>query len=161
MSCIGKYKRNVIDFQETARWLLFWQASLLLNIPLQSALEGNQVLSKEAKFWLWNAKWFFLNESFIFMQLAIKVPDTKTKPVQSGSFFVQRPILEPRRPRSPVLKPRKLQKTEERNIEGSSGIQNGLGKQNGSENQRKHGKQNHQMTQRGFPSLPNVYDTSV
>ena len=49
---------------------------------------------------------------------------------------------------------------QEINIEGSSGIQNGLGRLNGSENQRKHRKQNHQMTQRGFPSLPNVCDTS-
>ena len=35
---------------------------------------------------------------------------------------------------------------EERTIEGSSGNQNELGKLNRSENQRKHGQQNHQMT---------------
>ena len=140
------------------------------------------MLSKEAKFWLWNAKGIFLNECFIVMQLAIEVPDTETKPVHPGRFFVRRPILEPRRPQTPLLEPRRSQSPvfeqkrqkslileprrlqndvmEGRNIVGVSGIQNGLGKLNGSEIQRKHGKQNHQMTQSGFPSLPNVYDTS-
>ena len=97
MSCIGKYQRNVINFQQTTYWMLFWQVSLLLDIPLQNFLEENQTLSKQAKFFIWNAKGVFLNECFICIQLAIKVPDTKTKLVQHGKFYVRNPTLEPRR----------------------------------------------------------------
>ena len=52
---------------------------------------------------MWNAKGICLNESFILIHLAVKVPDTKTKPVHPGMFYMQSPILEPRRLRRPVL----------------------------------------------------------
>ena len=97
MSCIGKYKRNVINFQQTTYWMLFWQVSLLLDIPFQSFLEQDQALSKQAKFLIWNAKGVFLNECFIFVQLTIKVPSTETKLTQPGQFYVRNPISEPRR----------------------------------------------------------------
>ena len=97
MSCMGKYQRNVINFQQTTYWLFFWHASLLLDIPFQSFLVQDQMLSKQAKFFIWNAKGVLLNECFIFFQLAIKVPDTERKLIQPGQFYVRKPILEPRR----------------------------------------------------------------
>ena len=172
MSCIGKYKRNTINIQQTTRWLLFWLSSLLLDIPFQSALEESQTLSKQSKFFLWNAKGVFLNECFIFIQLSIEVPDTRTKLVKSGQFYVRSPSFEPRRPilklgspifepirvglRSPILEPRWLHQSkrkqkeeynvlEERTSEGSLGTKNEQGFQNKAGNQSGSRVQNHKM----------------
>ena len=97
MSCIGKYKRNVINFKQTAYLMLVWQVNLLLDFPFQTFLEKEETLSRESKFLIWVAKGIFLNEGFIFFQLAIKVDNTKTKLVQPGPFYVRPPTLEPRR----------------------------------------------------------------
>ena len=97
MSCIGKYKRNVINFKQTAYLMLIWQVNLLLDFPFQTFLEKEETFSSESKFLIWVAKGIFLNEGFIFFQLAIKVDNTKTKLVQPGHFYVRPPTLEPRR----------------------------------------------------------------
>ena len=97
MSCIGKYKRNVINFKQTAYLMLIWQVNLLLDFPFQTFLEKEETLSRESKFLIWVAKGIFLNEGFIFFQLAIKVDNSKTKLVQPGHFYVRPPTLEPRR----------------------------------------------------------------
>ena len=183
MSCIGKYKRNTIDIQQTTRWLLFWLSSLLLDIPFQSFLEADQVLSKESKFLIWTTKGVFLNECFILTQLAIEAPDRKLKLVHPGQFYVRSPILEPRRP---------WQNTREGKVatmcgahtqhlqqivvlgEGCSGRQNGAqGRGKGSENQDQAGCSNWTSSSRAgvvisysrnfmepdLPALPEVYDT--
>ena len=98
MSCIGKYKRNVINFKQTIFWLLCWQVNLLLDFPFQSFLEADQVLSKQSKFFIWTTKGVFMNECSIFLGLASEVPDTKSRLVRPGSFYVRSPVLEPRRP---------------------------------------------------------------
>ena len=71
MSCIGKFKRNLINFQETDPFLASQPSP---QNPFQYA-------SKQTKFFLWNSKGIFPNECFILIHLAVKVPDTKTKPV--------------------------------------------------------------------------------
>ena len=108
--------------------MLFWQVSLLLDIPFQSFLEQDQALSKQAKFLIWNAKGVFLNECFIFVQLTIKVPSTETKLTQPGQFYVRNPILEPRRlpqiKREPTIGVHRIQQImvlEKKTGEGSSG----------------------------------------
>ena len=112
MSCIGKYKRNVINFQQTTHWMLFWHLSILLDIPCQAFLERNQSLSPEYKFLIWNVKGAVLNECFLLVQLAIKVPDTRKKNIPSCRFYVRSPTLEPRRftlePGGTIFEPKKL-----------------------------------------------------
>ena len=66
MSCIGKYKRNVINFKQTAYLMLIWQVNLLLDFPFQTILEKEETLSRESKFLIWVAKGIFFNEGFIF-----------------------------------------------------------------------------------------------
>ena len=183
MSCIGKYRRNMIDFQQTTYWLICWQVNILLDIPFQSFLEADQVLSKESKFLIWTTKGVFLNECFILTQLAIEAPDRKLKLVHPGQFYVRSPILEPRRP---------WQNTREGKVatmcgahtphlqqivvlgEGCSGRQNGAqGRGKGSENQDQAGCSNWTSSSRAgvvisysrnfmepdLPALPEVYDT--
>ena len=140
MSCIGKYRRNLINFEQTTHWLLCWQVNLLLDIPFQSFLEGDQHLSKQAKFFIWTAKGVFLNECFIFLGLAIKVPDTKVKLFQPGQFYVRSPILEPRRQSEREAKVRTS--VQQQVLQSSFGKQNGLvvvGNQSGSGTQEKAG----------------------
>ena len=189
MSCIGKYPRNLINFKQTTYWLLCWQVNLLLDIPFQSFLEADQTLSKQSKFYIWTAKGVFLNECFIFVALTIKVPDSKTRFVQPGQFYVRSPILEPRRP---ILEPRKQPQlkrepkastsahletvavVEWRAGEGSWGMQNRLvGNQNESGDQDKPGCSQSSSMRRGgggivyswslikpdISPLPCVYDT--
>ena len=188
MSCIGKYARNVINFKQTTYWLLCWQVNLLLDIPFQSFLEADQTLSNQSKFYIWTAKGVFLNEGFIFLGLAIKVPDTKTRLEKPGQFYVRNPILEPRRP---ILEPKKPRQSKiEPKVstsahlqtvvvleggagEGSSGMQNRLvGNRNGSGNQDQPGcSKSSSRSRRGgivyswslmdpdISALPCVYDT--
>lgn len=103
MSCIGKYRRNLINMQETLRYFYFEKSAFLLElcvIEISSYLD----MSAHAVFWLYNS--IYLVQSFGrvgFHCTMIRTAQCDTTQAQSHNrfhgFYVSKPTsLEPRRP---------------------------------------------------------------
>ena len=109
MSCIGRYRRNVLTLKQTMAWVVLWCLSGIADICLQALfIRYQEQWSSETLFWIWNVKGFVANEGFhIFIPFALSVPtDQGSKSSSSTSFYVRKPsVLVPRRP---FLEPPKL-----------------------------------------------------
>ena len=101
-SCIGTYKRNVIDFKNTSMWFIYLCLSSFTDVGLDiifTFYESN--LSPEAIFWIWNIKGVISNDFFnLLLPLTLTtediVPHPNTKRLQQ--FYTRKPVvLEPRR----------------------------------------------------------------
>ena len=98
LSCIGKFKRNVLSFKQTTVWVLFLcfsgLSSLLVFLLASFILES---LSTEQMFWIWNIRSFLCFEGLHFvLPLFLKIPSNVeiTRPF----FITKSKRLEPRRP---------------------------------------------------------------
>ena len=113
MSCIGRYRRNVLTLKQTMAWVVLWCLSGIADICLQALFVIYQEQwSSETLFWIWNTKGFVNFEG-----LHILIPFTLSVPPDGGSenssstgFYVHKPsILVPRRPAGEAFwKPAKL-----------------------------------------------------
>ena len=103
MSCIGKYRRNLIDFEQTSRystcWVMFsWMEFVLLMLLTHYKNE----MSSQTIFWAWNIPLFVFIDIIngIVLPLTVAVPaKEKQKPDRRVEFYTRKPrVLEPRRP---------------------------------------------------------------
>ena len=95
MSCIGNFKRNAINLNQTFWWSLWWCfASTLCCISVDY---GHGYLSSKSQFWIWNMSGFILYEgTLLFLPFFLDVPNLGTVLTPNLEFYVRKPILEPR-----------------------------------------------------------------
>ena len=102
MSCIGRYRRNVLTLNQTMAWVVLWCLSGILDICLQVLfIYYKEQWSSETLFWIWNTKGFVANEGLlILIPFALSVPSEGSSETSSSTgFYVHKPsVLEPRRP---------------------------------------------------------------
>ena len=99
MSCIGRYRRNVLTLKQTMAWVLLWCFSGIADICLQHLfISYKEEWTSETIFWIWNIKGAATNEV-----LHILIPFALSVPTDEGSssvgFYIKKSsILVPRRP---------------------------------------------------------------
>ena len=101
MSCIGRYRRNVLSLKQTMYWTLLWCLSGVVDICLESLfIHYKDEWSRETLFLIWNTKGFLCNEGLhMIIPLALSVPEDQTSGNLDNTFYVRKPIvLIPRRP---------------------------------------------------------------
>ena len=113
MACIGKYQRNVINFDQTSKWLYIWVFSTSTYVVSLKNLE----LSTWQTFLIWNTWAFVFNELLhCVVPLFLSVPKKTMSPIP---FFITKPlIIEPRTEQHPCRRPSHKQ----RKLEDSSQI---------------------------------------
>ena len=101
MSCIGKFRRNLVTMRETMHFYLFEKLVFFLDVAL---LGVSNNLPPEVRFWAHNSITLLQFIGRIsFYSLIIEAPDSKMNTVLSDAaepkFYVLTPeFLEPRRP---------------------------------------------------------------
>ena len=96
VSCIGKFRRNVIDIKDTFLWLLMW--CLASFICCLSVDYGRNVLSVEAQFWIWNMTEFVCYEGLHFvLPFLLNLPTQGREQSAQVEFYVRKPSFEPAR----------------------------------------------------------------
>ena len=99
MSCIGKYRRNLINMQETLMYFYFEKGVFLVElctIETSSYFE----MSAHSVFWLYNSIFFVQSVGRVgFHYTMIGTAHSETPRERFDGFYVSKPkILEPRRP---------------------------------------------------------------
>ena len=106
MSCIGRYKRNVLSYRETCAWSIAWSFNSMLS-PVITRLLKNMEISPRAVIMI---DTFYYEFSYQVVTLIIVFILSKrdlpvhSQPPKITHFYVHRPpkLLEPRRPPFPV-----------------------------------------------------------
>ena len=93
MSCIGVYRRNVLSFNQTFYFMLFWVCSAIIDLILQTGLTySEKYYSRNKLFWIWNTKGFALNELLLLViPFALNIPLQQKTNVNKSGFFVTYP----------------------------------------------------------------------
>ena len=95
MSCLGKYRRNVISLRQTYWWVLWW--CVAMTASCLSVDYGQPYLSARAQFWIWNISGIIGYEGVHFiLPFFLDVPIEMERRSSSVKFYVQEPVLEPR-----------------------------------------------------------------
>ena len=102
MSCIGRYRRNVLNLKQTMAWSVFWCLSGVADICLETIfIRYKQEWGEKTVFWIWNMKGVLTNEGFhMLIPLALSIPiDQDSENLAAVHFYVRKPtVLVPRRP---------------------------------------------------------------
>ena len=102
MSCIGRFRRNVLTLKQTVVLLLVFCLSDIADVFLQTLFSWYQEQwSRETLFWIWNTRGFVTIEGLnILIPFALSVPsEGDSQNSSSTDFYVRKPaLLEPRRP---------------------------------------------------------------
>ena len=101
-SCIGVYRRNVITFNQTFNFMLFWCFYSSFDFLLQSNLwKLDGIYSRTTLFWIWNAKGFIFTDLLqFFLPFTLYIPSKEKRATKTPTFFVTYPsTIKPRRPR--------------------------------------------------------------
>ena len=96
MSCMGKFRRNVIDLNQTY-WGIVWHvvAGLMCCVSVDY---GQGFLSVKTQFWIWNLSEFISYEGAHFiLPFLLKIPDQGVCQSSEADFYVRKPVLVPRR----------------------------------------------------------------
>ena len=93
VSCVGKFRRNVIDISATFRWLLMWCfASLICCLSVDY---GRNILSVQAQFWIWNTSEFVCFEGLHFvLPFLLNFPSQGRETSAIVEFYVRKPSFE-------------------------------------------------------------------
>ena len=98
MSCLGNFRRNVINLDQTFLWFLWW--CLAGTFCCFSLDYGDGYFSVKTQFWIWNFSSFISYEGLnLVIPFFLCVPSQGKKVTPSTEFYVRNPILEPRIPR--------------------------------------------------------------
>ena len=101
MSCIRRYRRNVLSLEQTMAWVLLWCLSGVADICLETIfIHYKEEWSRDTLFWIWNIKGFLANEFLhLLIPLALSIPDQGSENLTNVKFYVhETPVLIPRRP---------------------------------------------------------------
>ena len=97
MSCLGNFRRNVITFNFSFWWMVWW--IWVLMFCCISVDYCRSFLSVKAQFWMWNISEIIGCEGAHFvLPFLLKMPNQGTDPSGTIDFYVRKPVLEPRRP---------------------------------------------------------------
>ena len=111
MSCIGLYKRNVINLSQTVYLTFLGVVFIILRMASVLFIQENTLeLSKKANFWVWNINEVFSCEGFYFFcfPFMLNVEGSKTQaPQRPTMFYVRKPTIQPRRPENKWIVPQK------------------------------------------------------
>ena len=109
MSCIGKYRRNLINMRETL-WYFYFEKSLYLmelcNVEMSSYFE----MSASNVFWLYNTLYLIqsvgrIGFNFLIIRTIRTAQQHPAENKRLGGFYVSQPkLLEPRRPMATATK---------------------------------------------------------
>jgi hypothetical protein len=95
MSCVGKYKRNVLTLDDTYFFLI---ANSFCRIGGTFLGLYASRLSPVAHFWVWNSTATLWTEGFYLMlPFFLTAPESCSETVVFAHFYVRKPSLEPRR----------------------------------------------------------------
>ena len=98
MSCFGKFRRNVVNLDQTYWWLMWWCLAITFWGTSISDY-GQDFLSVKAQFWIWNITEFLSIEGLhIVLPLLLNIPSQGTELLSNREFYVRQPELKPRRP---------------------------------------------------------------
>ena len=104
MSCIGNYKRNVLDFVQTFYLVLVGVLFSIFKIVTILVIVDNSFhLPKKTTFWIWNLVEIVCNEGFYFFTIPFLIvvrPSYQARNKPASQFYVRRPIVEPWRPKT-------------------------------------------------------------
>ena len=102
MSCIGNYKRNVLDFVQTFYLVLVGVLfSIFKMVTILVIVDNSFHLPKKTHFWIWNVVEIVCNEGFYFFTIPFLIvvrPSYQARKKPASQFYVRRPIVEPWRP---------------------------------------------------------------
>ena len=99
MSCIGKYRRNLINMQETLRYFYFEKSVFLVELCIIEMCSYFE-MSPHSVFWLYNSIFFVQSVGRVGIHCTmIGRAHSETTRERFDGFYVSKPkILEPRRP---------------------------------------------------------------
>ena len=103
MACLGKFRRNVINLNQTFWWSLWWCfASTLCCISVDY---GQGYISAKTQFWIWNISGFIGYEGpLLLLPFFLDVPGQSKVLSLNTEFYVRKPTLEPRIPDASLKK---------------------------------------------------------
>ena len=112
MSCIRRYRRNVLSLKQTTAWVMLWCLSGVADICLETVfIRYKEDWSRDTLFWIWNIKGFLANEFLhLLIPLTLSIPsDQGSENLTNVEFYVHKPsVLIPRRPNDQnICEPRK------------------------------------------------------
>ena len=112
MSCIRRYRRNVLSLKQTTAWVMLWCLSGVADICLETVfIRYKEEWSRDTLFWIWNIKGFLANEFLhLLIPLTLSIPsDQGSENLTNVEFYVHKPsVLIPRRPNDQnICEPRK------------------------------------------------------
>ena len=99
MSCIGVYKRNVVTFFETSRWLDIMYVLHYINPIFMAFIKvQGHLLTKESIFWAWNIRGFGTTLCLYFLlPLCLTFPGECKLPEKQTIFYLRKTeVLRPR-----------------------------------------------------------------
>ena len=98
MSCVGNFKRNVINLNQTFLGFVWW--CFAMTFCCISIDYGDGYLSAKTQFWIWNLSGFLGYEGMqLFLPFLLDVPSQGSVPSTNPEFYVRKPNLEPRIPK--------------------------------------------------------------
>ena len=99
MSCIGLFKRNVLNIRQTLSLFYTCCLSCVVGAVLQIVfILEKDTFSQTSRFWIWNIKELFFNDVwFLVFPFLLEVPSNIPDGSKSRGFYVSKPALEPRR----------------------------------------------------------------
>ena len=101
-SCIMPYKRNILNFKTSLLWayfVLFYGVFDLLVLTVLN--EYRSQISSTTRYMIWNTYSSALMETLhLLIPLFVVIPEPSMTGANLGEFYVRRPVLEPKRPKS-------------------------------------------------------------
>ena len=102
MSCIGRYRRNVINYRTTAKMSIFWSLMAVLDVVVVG-FNTSYNISPTSVFYVDTVIWFLMFELLPFFYTInlsfIEIPFCSEEPIRRQIFYVHRTKeLIPRRP---------------------------------------------------------------
>ena len=95
MSCLGNFKRNVINLNQTFWWFIWW--CFAMTFCCISVDYGDGYLSAKTQFWIWNLSGFIGYEGMhLFLPFLLDIQSQGTVSTPNPKFYVRKPVLEPR-----------------------------------------------------------------
>ena len=94
MSCLGKYRRNVLTLNSTYLYLI---AALFHRVASPVLAHYASELSPAAHFWLWNITGAIWGEgAYLVLPWLLTVPQSSNSSVSTTDFYVRKPVMQPR-----------------------------------------------------------------
>ena len=103
MSCIGVYKRNVLNLTQTFFLICYGVLFIIFGFAVIVFIQEDRYdLSSKSKFWIWNINGIIFCEGFYFFTFPFLIqPLPKAQILQNSpvAFYLRNPNIKPYRPK--------------------------------------------------------------